>query len=235
MSEFDLFSFDDLGNNLGVYQRPEGYRFTSDAVLLANFVSAGSKEKVVELCAGSGVISILVASKTKAKEIVAIEIQPSLADMARESVKRNNLEDKIKVITADVKDGEKVLPSGFGDVCCCNPPYFRMGEGVVSDNEEIAIARHEIKINLEEVVLASSYFLKYGGRAYFVYRADRLYELFLAMDKARLTPKKLVLISPKEGKPADTVLVEGRKMGSPGMKILSLIRSDEILEQLKNI
>ena len=166
---------------------------------------------------------------------MGIEIQPRLADMARQSVERNNLQDRIRILTADVKEGEKVLPFGFGDVCCCNPPYFRLGEGVMSDNSEIAIARHEVKLNLEDAVSATSDFLKYGGRAYFVYRADRLYELFVAMNKSKLTPKKLVLISPKEGKPADTVLVEGRKMGSPGMKILSLIRNDEILEQLKNI
>ena len=111
---------DDLQfNNLFIIQNPDLYCFTSDAVELCNFVRAGVKDRIVDLCSGSGVIGILAQAKTKAKQVYLVEIQEQLADMSLRTVKHNNL-NNIEVINKPLQNIHKQIGTGF-EVVVCNP------------------------------------------------------------------------------------------------------------------
>lgn len=204
---------------LFIIQSASQYRFTSDAVLLANFTDGLVGKKVVELCSGSGVISILVAYKQRPEKIIAVEIQETLADMAARSVALCGLQDTVSVVTGDAKCAEKVIGNNF-DAVICNPPYRKIGSGERQKNMPLAIARHEIAINLKEVIDSAQSLLKFGGAFYLVHQAERLSEIITLCASSGLEPKKLCLVSSKQDSAPNLVLVKAKKGGKRGLTIL---------------
>lgn len=119
---------DDLQlNGMSIISNPDLYCFTSDSVILANHVKCEGPLRIADLCTGGGIIAVLLAAKTKAREIIGIELQPNMADMANRSVILNNLYERVKILNADVKGIEKTLGYGECDVVTCNPPYYKVG------------------------------------------------------------------------------------------------------------
>lgn len=210
-----------LAEDLRIIQSPSVFSFSLDAVLLSRFVSVPlQKGNIVDLCSGNGVIPLFLSARTKAN-IIGVEIQERLYDMAVRSIKYNKLEQQISMVHGDVKE----IPSTLGiekyDVVTCNPPYFTANE--LSDknaSEHYAIARHEIHLTLNEAIEASSRLLKQGGKAAFVHRPGRLLDIVTAMRENRLEPKRIRFVYPKMGKEANTLLIEGIKDGKPDLKIL---------------
>lgn len=227
---------DDLERDgLYIIQKKGGYCFTSDAVLLSDFVKANAKERAAELGAGSGVISVLVAAKTKAREIVAMEIQPRLYDSAKRSVEMNGLSDRIKVVETDIKRAAETFGSGSFDVVFTNPPYYAAN----GETDERSAARREVFATLEDFIKAAADILKFGGRFYIVNKTERLSETFCLMSKYGIEPKVLRLIVPKTGGSPDAFLAEGRKGGNRGLKVLPCLTvydgSGEPSEEIKGV
>lgn len=215
---------DDLQvNGLKIIQNPKKYCFTSDAVLLANTVKAGAKHKVCDLCAGSGIIGILIASKQKAKEVVCIELQADMAEMAERSVKLNNLDDKVSVLNVSAQDAYKTLGLECFDIVVSNPPYGKVGVGETVKDEGKAICRNELKLTLAELVCAAARLTKFGGKFYMIHRADRLAEIIYELKEVSLEPKNITLIYPKSDKLPDTVIFECIKGGKAGVKLHRLV------------
>ena len=207
---------DDLQfNNLFIIQNPELYCFTSDAVELCNFVKCGVKDRIVDLCSGSGIIGILAQAKTKAKQVYLVEIQESLADMSRRSVEYNKLTN-VEVVNAPLQNIHKQIGDGF-EVVVCNPPYKITNGGELSEKPEIAMCKHEITVTLEEIVCEASKLLKFGGKFYTVNKEERLTDLFCLMRKYNIEPKVLKLRHSTKG--ANIILVEGKKGAKSGLKI----------------
>ncbi|KMN36969.1 tRNA1(Val) (adenine(37)-N6)-methyltransferase [Lysinibacillus capsici] len=210
-----------LAENLRIIQSPSVFSFSLDAVLLSKFVSIPyHKGKIVDLCSGNGVIPLFLSARTKGK-ITGVEIQPRLFEMAERSIRYNQLEQQIQMILGDVKEIPKQLGIEKYDVVTCNPPYFLAHEASDKNlSEHHAIARHELYLTLEEAIQSASKLLKQGGKAAFVHRPGRLLDIVTAMRANRLEPKRMQLIYPKEGKEANTLLIEGIKDGKPDLKIL---------------
>lgn len=209
---------DDLEyNDLKLIQKNGGYKFSTDSVLLANFGRARQKDIYVDLCSGSGVVAILFLCKNKIQKGYCVELQERLADMAERSIEFNNLADKLKVINQDLKDLNNVFASESVDVITVNPPYNEVGE--TSATDEIAIATHELKTNLETIIKTSSKILKFGGKLYMVHRADRLADIMFELKKYKLEPKVLRIVYPKQGKAPNLVLVEAKKGAKSGIII----------------
>lgn len=207
---------DDLQfNNLFIIQNPDLYCFTSDAVELCNFVKCGVKDRIVDLCSGSGIIGILAQAKTKAKQVYLVEIQESLADMSRRSVEYNKLTN-VEVVNAPLQNIHKQIGDGF-EVVVCNPPYKITNGGELSEKPEIAMCKHEITVTLEEIVCEASKLLKFGGKFYTVNKEERLTDLFCLMRKYNIEPKVLKLRHSTKG--ANIILVEGKKGAKSGLKI----------------
>lgn len=217
----------DLGfENLKIFQSPSGYCFTSDSVLLANYIRCKKSDSVVEFCAGSGVISILLAKKQYPAKIYAFELQKRLAEMFSRSVKLNNLESQITPINSRLESWQDYLTPGAIDVVYCNPPY--MAGGDKSDNPEIAIATHELETNLESICENASKLLKYGGKFYMVHRADRLVDVLCLLRKYKLEPKKLCIIYPNKTAEPAVFLVSATKFGKRGLRISKAIYAEDV-------
>jgi tRNA1(Val) A37 N6-methylase TrmN6 len=210
-----------LAEELRIIQSPSVFSFSLDAVLLSRFAYVPIKKgKIVDLCTGNGVIPLFLSARTQA-EIVGIELQERLADMAKRSVQYNNLEAQITIKQADVKGIAAQIGTEKYDVVTCNPPYFPAHEASDKNlKEHLAIARHEIHLTLDEAVRSASELLKQGGKAAFVHRPGRLLDIVSAMRANRLEPKRILFVYPKEGKEANTLLIEGIKDGKPDLKIL---------------
>lgn len=201
---------------LSLIQDTTGYAFTMDAVLLSDFARANAKHSVVELGAGSGVISILLSYKTNAKKIVCVELQDRLADMAARSIALNNLQDRISVHHGDMQTAHLALGSGTFDVAVSNPPYMTY-EGDCNQATELDICKREVFVSLQGVTDSASRLLKFGGVFFVVIKGSRLADLMCAMRNSNIEPKRIVAVQPKSNKDIDTILVEGKKGGNPGM------------------
>lgn len=210
-----------LAEDLRIIQSPSVFSFSLDAVLLARFVGVPiNKGKIVDLCSGNGVIPLFLSARTKA-EIIGVELQERLWDMAERSIKYNGLENQIQTVLGDVKDIPPVLGIEKYDAVTCNPPYFLAHE--LSDknlSEHHAIARHELHLTLDEAIVSASKLLKQGGKAAFVHRPGRLLDIVTSMRANRLEPKRMRFVYPKYGKEANTLLIEATKDGKPDLKIL---------------
>jgi tRNA1(Val) A37 N6-methylase TrmN6 len=210
-----------LAENLKIIQSPSVFSFSLDAVLLAKFVSIPiQKGTIIDLCSGNGVIPLFLSARTKA-QIIGVEIQERLYDMAMRSIAYNKLSDQVNMIRGDLKDTPALFGENKVEVVTCNPPYFQLpGKSDINENEHFAIARHEIMCTLEDVVQSSSILVKQGGKVAFVHRPGRLLDILSYMRKYRLEPKRLRFVYPKEGKESNTILIEGIKDGKPDLKVL---------------
>jgi tRNA1Val (adenine37-N6)-methyltransferase len=196
-----------------LFQAKNGYRFSVDAVLLEHFISARRLDKGIELGTGSGVISILLAKRLARTKIVAIEIQKSLANRAKRNISLNDLEDRIEVLSKDIKGLRKTFPANTFDFVFSNPPFRKPRTGRLSMYEEKAVARHEIEITLPELVDTASYLLKHSGKFYMIYHPFRLAELISLLRDKKLEPKRMRFVHSKIGEEAKMVLIEA-VMGS---------------------
>ena len=223
-----MIRLDDLQiDNLKIYQDDSLYNFSTDAVLLANFVSFNSKSKVVDLCSGNGVIGILASSKNFYEKIYLVEIQKCLSDLAKKSVEYNKL-DNIEIINDDLKNISLYLKRESVDVVMCNPPYRKVEGHKISENEHINICNYEITTNLEEIIKAASYLLKFGGKFFLVNDTNRLEDTIVLLNKYNFKVKILNLVYPNKNKNSNVFLLQATKNGKSGIKALQgLILNDE--------
>ena len=148
--------------DLRILQPADGYRFTLDAILLATFVKTKASDSVLEIGAGTGVVSILIAATNAYHSLVAVEIQSELAQLCRKNFENNQMKNAV-VHELDVKDIDRLFNSESFDLIYCNPPYRKIGTGRLNPSVEKAIARHEIKMKLEDVFQCADRFLKPDG------------------------------------------------------------------------
>lgn len=205
-----------------IIQSPSVFAFSLDAVLLAHFAEVGKRSRVIDLAAGNGAVGLFIAGRTQA-DVTMVELQPRLADMARRSVKLNDLEERVHVLNLDLAETWNHAEKDSFDVVTCNPPYFKVRPGDVQNpNEALALARHELTTDFATVARVSAGLLKTGGKAFFVHRPDRLPELLHTLVVHDLAPKRIRFVHPKAGREANMVLIEARRSGKPdGVRILS--------------
>ena len=230
-----------LNFNKVIYQDDDWFKLSMDSVLLANFVTINMGVKnIIDFACGNAPIPMLLTYRTNAM-IYGVEYQKCIYELGVESIKENRLEDKIKLINGDVRNIRDIFNSEFFDVVTCNPPYFKKSDSShLNDNEVKAIARHEITLNLEDVVKSASYVLKNRGVFAMVHRTERMIEIIEVMKKYRLEPKRIQFIYPKKGKNSDLFLIEGVKNGNVGLKMLSPIflheeGNDEYTDEIKKL
>jgi tRNA1Val (adenine37-N6)-methyltransferase len=207
-----------LNGELRIIQSRRGYRFSVDALLLAEFVSIKAEDFVVDLGAGCGIISLFLAVRKKPGFIVGIELQQQLASQAQRNIALNELGEKITVIRGDLR--RLPLAGGVADVVVCNPPFRQARSGRINPAAIKAIARHEISATPDAILAAGKALLKRGGRLALIYPATRLTEILTRMRAEGLEPKRLQIIFPDSASQAKLALIEGRLQGRSGLKIL---------------
>ena len=211
---------DDLQRNgYRIIQDSDRFCFGMDAVLLSGFATAKKGDRVLDLGTGTGIIPILMEAKTEAEHLTGLEIQPESADMASRSVALNDLQDKISIVTGDIKEAKNLFPKASFQVITSNPPYMIGQHGLVNPHGEKAIARHEILCTLEDVVENAAALLVPGGHFYMVHRPFRLAEIMTMLTKYRLEPKRMQLVYPYIDKEPNMVLIEAVRGGKSRMQV----------------
>lgn len=215
---------DDLGiKNLKIIQNKNYFCFGTDSVLLANFVESNSSKNVIlELCSGAGVIPLIMSAKKKYSKIFGVELQDEMFDLFKRNVEYNKLEEKITPIKENIKNvgNIKKYLSKEVDVIVVNPPYKQMGTGILHEKDVKNIARHEIECTLEDVFESSLKLLKHKGKLYIVHKPERLADLLVIARKYKFEPKKIQFIYPRIDLKPSIVLIEYTKDGGNELKIL---------------
>ena len=233
----------DFIRDIRINQNRHGYRFSVDALLVASFVTLPRAKGIADLGAGSGIIGLLLAKQYPGAEVTLIELQESLAKRAEENVALNGLEDRVRVITADVRDitrritetyclrsrtgkrghaaqeepGFEVMTEYF-DLVVSNPPFRKMKTGLLSLGDERLIARHEVKLPLADLIKASSMMLKHHGRFCMIHLPERLADITRAMNECAMEPKRLRFVHSNISSEAKMMLIEAVKGGRTGIK-----------------
>ena len=210
---------DDLQNGYYVIQDPDKFCFGMDAVLLSGFAKVKKGETALDLGTGTGIIPILLKTKTNGKHFTGLEIQKECADMAGRSVRYNHLEDDVEIVRGDIKEAADIFGAASFDVVTSNPPYMIGQHGLRNPDMPKAIARHEVLCNLEDVVSQASKVLKERGRFYMVHRPRRLAEIISLMKEYRIEPKRLRMIHPFADRDANMLLIEGVRGGKSMMVV----------------
>ena len=212
-------SVDDLQlKGLNLIQKQQGFRFGVDAVLLSHFANIKNKHRVIDLCTGTGIVPFLAYGKYEPKEVIGIEIQEDMVEMANRSSLLNNTTDIVKFVYGDLKDKALLDSLGKFDVLTVNPPYKLNNAGIINPNDKLAIARHEVMCTLEDVIIAARRLLKDNGRMFIVHRPERLADIFGLMRKYKIEPKRVRMVQPNTKKAPNIVLVEGQRDGGAFLK-----------------
>ncbi|MDL2280848.1 tRNA1(Val) (adenine(37)-N6)-methyltransferase [Selenomonadales bacterium OttesenSCG-928-I06] len=190
-----------------IIQNKNEFCFALDAILLANFVKIKRNSEIIDLGTGTGVIPIILAARG-AQKILGIDINKSLIDMAKRSVKLNNLSDKVDFVNADLRTIKEVLPANCTDIIVTNPPYYKVNSGFLNSNENIAIARHEIKITLSEIIENASYLIKNGGSFFMIHIPERIDEIIFKLNELKLYPRNIQFVYPNIKKSPNMLLIE---------------------------
>lgn len=208
-------------NNLKIFQNTEMFSFSLDSVLLPNFVTLNQNIKnILDIGCGNAVIPLILSTKTNAK-ITGIEIQKDVFDLAQKSIKYNNLENQIDIFNKDVNAYYEECATEIYDVITCNPPFFKVSDkSHFNESDYKTIARHEVKLNIEQIMKIGRKLLKNKGNIAIVHRPERMIDIIMEMKKNNIEPKKIRFVYPGIDKEANILLIEGVKNGNPGIKFL---------------
>ena len=211
---------DDLQlNGLELIQNPDKFCFGIDAVLLSDFARVKPGERLLDLGPGNGIIPVLLSAKTDAGHLTGLEIQDDIAEMARRSIAHNHLEERIDIVTGDIKEAAEIFKPAFFDVITTNPPYMLADHGLRNPDDAKAIARHEVLCSLDDILRESMRLLQDKGRFYMVHRPFRLTEILIKMNYFKIEPKRIQFVHPYIDREPSMVLVEGVRGAKPRVKI----------------
>ena len=202
-----------------IIQSPGRFCFGMDAVLLSSYAKIRNRELALDLGTGTGILPILLEAKNEGEHYTGLEIQEESADMARRSVSHNGLEDKIDIVTGDIKEASGIFGAASFHVITTNPPYMIGEHGLKNEKEALYIARHEALCTLDDILRESARLLKPKGRFYMVHRPFRLPEILAMMSAYGIEPKRMRLVYPYIDKEPNMVLLEGLRGGRPRMQV----------------
>ena len=211
---------DDLQiGGLELIQDPKKFCFGVDAVFLSDFVRVRPGENVLDLGTGNGIIPVLLSAKTEARHITGLEIQADTAEMARRSVAHNHLEDRIDIVTGDIKEAAELFKPAFFDVITTNPPYMLADHGMRNPDDAKAIARHEVLCSLDDILRESMRLMQDKSRFYMIHRPFRLTEIMIKMNQYKIEPKRIRFVHPYIDKEPAMVLIEGVRGAKPRVTV----------------
>src|SRR4030042_2561369 len=210
-----------LKGKLQMIQKKRGYRFSVDAIRLSQFIKIQKDERVMDLGTGCGILPLLLSQTTKAHSFIGVEIQKKLADCAKKNVILNHLENRISILKQDFRGWRNPFPPGSFDVVLSNPPYRKYRTGRTNPSLEKAIARHEMKGTVEDLISVASYLLPPKGRCYLIFPVLRTVDLLVALRGEKLEPKRLQFVHPFIGKEAKFILTESIKDSGVELKLMN--------------
>jgi tRNA1(Val) A37 N6-methylase TrmN6 len=213
----DLLGYD----GIKIIQRPDMFNFSLDSTLLADFARPLAKtKKILDLGTGNAPIPLFLSLKTNAK-IIGVEIQKDVYEIAKRNILLNKLNDQIDIINEDIKGIHKNYENSEFDLITCNPPFFKYKESSnTNKNDYKTIARHEVLITLEEIIIEAKRLLKTRSSLCMVHRTERVIEIINLLTKHNFAIKRMRFVYPKKGEESNMVLIDASNNGKAGLKLL---------------
>ncbi len=231
--------------NMKIIQNKDGFCFGMDSILLSNFAKEIKKgARVVDLGTGTGILGLLLCAKTELSQIIGIEIQKEVANMAKRSIRLNGLENRFQIVNMNIKrilhqkGKRKIKIKGISkhkkayqlirkinlqkesfDCIITNPPYKKLNTGMINENKKKLISRHEYTANLSDFIKTAKYLLKDKGSLFMVHRPERLVDIIEIMRKEKIEPKQIRLVYPKVNEKPNLILIKGIKNAKPFLKV----------------
>ena len=206
--------------NLKIIQNKKGFRFGIDSILLSDFAKEiKPNTKVLDLGTGTGIIATLLCEKTNLKEIIGVEIQKEVYEMAQKSIILNQLENKFKIVNEDILNLNKIFEKNMFDAIVTNPPYKKKDTGIKNEEEKKIISRHETTANLEDFIKISKDLLRDKGEFYMVHRTDRLVDILSIMRSYKIEPKIMRFVYSNKNSEPKLALIKGVKNAKPFLKV----------------
>lgn len=228
-----------LNGKLKIKQSKTGYRFSIDAILLAGQIQLKSKDRMLDIGTGCGIIPLISACRYPDAKIFGIDIQQQLLDIALLNISENNMKHRITIFSCDVKNLNPSMTSGPVDVVVCNPPHREPNSGRVNPDRQLAIAKHEIAMTVDDLIQAGKRMLDDKGRFVVIYPANRMMDILKRIVSAKIEPKRLCMVHSKLNSNAIRCIVEGTKGGRPGLTVAPplIIYNDDgsYTETMKNM
>ncbi|MCS5420841.1 MULTISPECIES: tRNA1(Val) (adenine(37)-N6)-methyltransferase [Psychrilyobacter] len=206
-----------LDHGMVILQKKDGFRFGEDAVMVAEFFTPAKSGKLLDIGTGTGIISLILSRNPKIDKITSVEIQEEMAGMAKRSVEKNDLTEKIEVLNIDIKNLNR---GNTYDYIVSNPPYMKSSNGKVNPRSMKAISRHEITLNLKELITESRRLLKPGGSLTLIYRSERMVELLNNLSELGFYPKRIQNIFSENTKVSKLFMIEAVKGKNKGFEFL---------------
>lgn len=206
-----------LDHGMVILQKKDGFRFGEDAVMVAEFFKSTKNGKLLDIGTGTGIISLILSRNPKIDSITSVEIQEEMAGMAKRSVEKNNLSERVEVLNIDIK---KLNRGNTYDYIVSNPPYMKSSNGKVNPHSMKAISRHEITLNLKELIDQSKRLLKPGGSLTLIYRSERMVELLNNLSHSGFYPKRIQNIFSENTKVSKLFMIEAIKGKNKGFEFL---------------
>ena len=203
-----------------VIQKKTGYRFSIDVLILSQFIRLKDRSRILDLGTGSGILALILAGTYPLSRIIALELAPEFIDLARRNIILNQFQDRISIIRGDLCQLPGFIKKGGFDAVVSNPPYRPLHRGRINPNPQKAMARHEIRVTLPQLLEGVAHSLKVGGKWFVIYPAWRLVSLLTLSRQHRLEPKKIRLVHSFQDKEAEWVLMEAVYQGREELKVL---------------
>lgn len=242
VNELDKSTF--LREDIVIYQKKNGFRFGTDTFLLADFVKCHSGEKFIDLGTGSGIIPVLLLKKYRTVFGVAIDVLEECVELARLNARENKVIERLELVCLNVKDVKKFFKPEKFDVVVTNPPFKEYFRGFINPDNAKAVAKHEIEGTLKDFIEAAAFLLRCKGRFYMVCPVERFADALCFCRQNFLEPKTVRFIQPFPGDEANLFLLEARKRGGKGLKVLppliiyrdkgSRIYTEELMDKYRN-
>ena len=195
-----------------LHRAPGVFPLGTDSIILSDFARPGTGDRILDLGAGGGALSVLLGWQKPDLHITALEMDPDACALAGRNLRDNGI--CANLLEADLRQYRSVLPAGGFDLIVSNPPYFDQNRGKVS--AALAEARSDRGCTLEEVCAAAAWAARWGGRFCLVFRPERVAELFSALGAAGFAVKRIRPVHHSPDKPVNLLLVEARRGGNPG-------------------
>ncbi|AIA29265.1 methyltransferase [Mycoplasmopsis californica HAZ160_1] len=213
-------------SNLYIYQDKDMFNYSVDTILLGNFVFLNNRIlRMLEIGTNNGALSIFISERNPKLKIDAIEIQSKAVELAEKNVKMNNKKEQINVIHADFNEfyqEQTKLNANKYQSIVVNPPFYPPENMKLSakTSEEMMIATHEIKINLEQIIQGSAKIIEQKGYLTMVIPVERMVDCFQYMREYKFEPKRIQFIIPRVDDKPKLVLIESRYQAGWGVHFL---------------
>ena len=218
MTAPDGLRLDTVNDDVKLYQFSDGLTFGTDALLLAAFVKGDKDARAIEFGGGTGIVSLLLATRNKVASILSLEAQEEYAELIEKNVALNRLSGRVTAVFGDLRDADAIPDDGY-DLVVTNPPYLPADAGFPNKSDKKNAARRELRGGIFDFCRAAGAKLRTGGRFFSVYLPDRLPDLLSAMRESGIEAKRLTVVSADPSALPSLVLVEGRRGGAPGMRM----------------